>query len=531
MLLLLPILLLIITAIGIQILGRTKLNLGQTWILAIVTSTIIWILVSIIRIIDPPALVINYFEQGALNEVLLSLNFTTETWVFGFLLLTMLGAILLADSSRLSGKNNRVAWSGAMIITAAGILVCMSGSFVAFILTSTFLDITLLIVGLASNQHSGKLREVVVEFSVRVAGSLILITTLGNSNLDLSISQPEVISALLPFFIISLILRMGIFRSGEHPSKEQPVRRNLQVLIQTIVPVTMFAFVSRLSIPPLDGIFYNLTILVLFGSVLFKAIRLTSQEIFEHKIWIEILSGLGIGLILLGLSDALLPLGIVMISVGSAISVTETRSKWTTIVLMVLMLGMIGLPFTPSYGLWLKITGTESKLSGALYNLIILLVLLGVTNNFLKTISRSFSNEKWVDVSNSMSPIILIVSPWIYLPWTSYLTGTLVGVINPGIVIGLTLSRLLFWKWWDRIRQGISYVKENLLTKFQFLAKIINDFLKLKWLSNTFRIINYLVEWLVTSTIRMLEGEGGLLWALVFLILLTTILMSLRMTS
>ena len=192
---------------------------------------------------------------------------------------------------------------------------------------------------------------------------------------------------------------------------------------------------------------------------------------------------------------------------------------------------MIGLPFTPSNGLWLKTIGMEYGFPGVLYNLIILLVLLGVTNNLRKTINRNLSNEKWVDVSNNISPIILLISPWIYLPWPSYLSGPLVGVINPGIVIGLTLSGLLFSNWWGRVSQRSKNAIERLKTEFQLLSRLINDFLQLKWLAAIIKTLNYMVEWLVTSTIRMLEGEGGLLWALVFLILITTIIVTFRITS
>ncbi len=530
MLLLLPVFLLLLTAISIQVLARTRFNVGQTWVFAIIASTAIWILVSILRIIDPPALIIRYLDPSILDGILLSFNFTTVTWVFGFLLLTLLGAILLADSSRLSGNNNPIAWSGAMVITAAGILVCMSGSFAAFILSSTFLDITLLIVGLIVNRQSGQIQEVVIEFSGRVAGSIILMTTLGNSNLDLVNSQPDVISELLPFFIISLILRMGVIHSNKVSSISQPVRRNLQIFIQMIVPVTVFAFISRLSFPLLQGLFFRLTIFVLFGIVLIKAIKLLSQKIFDPKIWIEILAILGIGSILLEQTKAILPIGIVMISIGGAISITEARSKWTSVILMVLMLGMIGLPYTPSNGIWLEATSMESGFAGLFHNLIIFLALLGVSNNFLKKISMNSSNEKWVDFSNGMSPIILMVSPWIYLPWTNYLSGTIIGMIGAGIVIGISLSRLLLRKWWVKITQNVTNVAEKLKTDFQFFESLGNNFLKLTWLTNIFKALNYMVEWLVTSTIRMLEGEGGLLWALVLLILLTSIIVSIRTT-
>jgi hypothetical protein len=531
MLLLLPVLLLIIAAIAIQVLGRIRFSIAQSWIFAIVTSNIIWILFSLLRIIDPPLLAMNYLDQEILNGIQLSFHFNATTWIYGFLLLTMLSAILLVDSSRLAGKNNLIAWSGAMVITAAGILVCMSGSFVAFILASTFLDVSLLTVGLVANRQSSQVKEVIIDFSLRVAGTFILITTFGDINFDLMSLQSEIPGGAFFIFLAGLILRMGVVHTSGRSASEYPIRRNLQILIQMIVPVTMFALISRLSIPTLDGSLYGLIFFTLIGIALVKALRQTFQKIGDQKVWIDVLSVLGIGLLLLEQTNAILPLGIIMISIGGAVSVTDTRLKRTNIILLILMLGMIGLPFTPSNGLWIKSIGMEFGFRVLLYNLALFLVILGVSNNFLNPISRNLSTEKWVEVSNSMSPIILMISPWIYLPWNKALTGTANGVIIPGILIGIILVRLVFWKWWFEIADRVVQLKEKISPEIHVTRKLIDDLLKFKWLINSFKAINRIVEWLVTSTIRMLEGEGGLLWALVFLILITSIIVTYRIIS
>jgi hypothetical protein len=531
MLLLLPVLFLIIAAIAIQVLGRIRFSIAQSWIFAMVTSSIIWILFSVLRIIDPPLLAVNYLDQGILNGIQLIFHFNATTWVFGFLLLTMLSAILLVDLSRLSGKNNLVAWSGAMVVTAAGILVCMSGSFVAFILASTFLDLSLLTVGLVANRQSSQVKEVVVDFSLRVAGTFILLTTFSNNNFDLMSLQSESSGGVFFIFLAGLILRMGVIHPSGTSMPEYPIRRNLLILIQMIVPVTTFAIISRLSIPTLDGSIYGFIFFTLIGIALVKALRQTFRKSGDQKAWIDVISILGIGLLLLEQTNAILPLGIVMISIGGAVSVTDPRLKRTNVFLIILMLGMIGLPFTPSNGLWIKSIGMEFGFRVFLYNLALFLVILGVSKNFLNNISRNLSNKKWVDASNSMSPIILMISPWIYLPWNKSLTGTAIGMIIPGILIGFILARLVFWKWWHKIVQHVGQVIEKIGSEVHVITKLIADLLKFKWLVNLLKAINRIVEWLVTSTIRMLEGEGGLLWALVFLVLITSIIVTYRIIS
>lgn len=111
------------------------------------------------------------------------------------------------------------------------------------------------------------------------------------------------------------------------------------------------------------------------------------------------------------------------------------------------------------------------------------------------------------------------------------MTGTPIGMIIPGILFVIFLTRLVFRKWWSNIAQVVVRVNDKLSADFHVLKKILNDFLKLKWLASVFKALNRGVEWLVTSTIRMLEGEGGLLWALVFLILITSIIVTYRITS
>jgi hypothetical protein len=124
-----------------------------------------------------------------------------------------------------------------------------------------------------------------------------------------------------------------------------------------------------------------------------------------------------------------------------------------------------------------------------------------------------------------------MISPWIFLPWNKSLTGTPIGMVIPGILFVIFLTRLVFRKWWPNITQGVLKVTDKLSADFHVLKKLLDDFLRLKWLASIFKALNRVVEWLITSTIRMLEGEGGLLWALVFLILITSIIVTYRISS
>lgn len=528
MLLLIPVILLILSAVAIQILGRTRLNIAQTWILAMLVSSVAWISFIVLRILEPASFGVNYLSTSPESTTRIFFNFNETTWVLGFLLVTILGAILLSDSSRLTEKNNLAIWSGAMMITATGIIACMAESIVAFILVSTFLDVSLLIIQLAENPRRIHQQGMLLEFTLRVSGTLILLTMLGYTAVSSTTPQIEIPGSIFPFVILGVILRLGIIHPYRSSQEVVSPRRNLQILNITVVPITMFVFLSRVTALFTPNFAFYSLFAGIMGLTLMRAGSFFSSGKNDQKIWADTISGLGITAFLLGDPTTILPLGIILVVCSGIISTSGTRAKWTNIILLVLFLSVIGLPFTPTSSLWIVPSGGNLPVLSVVYDVVLLIALLGITTDLLPNRNIQLTSEKWIGLSNDLSPILLIVSPWIFLPWIENLPGKKIGFIFAFVIIIVTSTRTFLQKRVMNKSPQMEIQDKPGLSKYSFLWAQLEQFFQLRWFLNIIKVINLFVKWLVTTLIRVLEGQGGLLWALVFLILITSILITSR---
>ena len=138
MILFIPVFILLLFGITIQVLGRTRLNVVQTWIFTIFGAILAWLTFILIKVLGVDPLVTSYITSET------SLKFQTiflvddKNWMYGFLLLTLLITVLFLDSSRLTWKNNLIAWSCALIVGAAGVLALHVGFCYCFLTDISF---------------------------------------------------------------------------------------------------------------------------------------------------------------------------------------------------------------------------------------------------------------------------------------------------------------------------------------------------------------------------------------------------------
>ena len=200
MILFIPVFILLLFGITIQVLGRTRLNVVQTWIFTIFGAILAWLSFILIKVLGVDPLVTSFLTSES------SLKFQTiflvadKNWVYGFLLLTLLITVLFMDSSRLTWKNNLTAWSGALIIGAAGLLASMSGSVIAFLLTSATIDIFSLSSQIIFQREERSIRRAITDFVLRVTGSFLIMAGLVLNG------EPDVLMVSA-----GLALRLGVF--------------------------------------------------------------------------------------------------------------------------------------------------------------------------------------------------------------------------------------------------------------------------------------------------------------------------------
>lgn len=531
MLLLIPVFLLLIAAIALQVLSRWRFSIIQSWVFSISAVILVWFSYIGLRILNPTGWTIPYIKTNPTQELSIVMQFSSATWVFGFLLLTLLLAVILADSNRLPGKNNLLGWSSAMVITASAVLACMSASLVAFLLACTFLDITLFVVQMSSQNRPEQLNFSVIEFALRIIGSFLLMAVLGGQEAGIANSISEIPAKMMSLVLLGLTLRIGIFSIGGAVSGAFPVRKTYNFLTLVVVPITIFALISRLPALNLEGSFYPLMAGVVVILTLINLLRFYTSNIgSENRIpWIAVCSGLGLILVFINREISILPLGIVMLVIGNLLSVNESATRNTRFILAVLMIGLLGLKFTPSVGIWIGKGDNSPIINVISYNLILFLALSKALNSFIKNIKIHSDNEKWIELSTGLGPILLVLSPWVFLPWTKLVKGQWIDLVMPILII--VTASLLFLTKTSRIVQFTSRLIKRPNFESSFYFRYAREFFQLKWLSRWVSGIYNIISGLVKGLVRLLEGDGGLLWAFVFLILLTTVIYSYQLFS
>jgi len=141
MLSLLPVFMLLLSAIVIQAVGRVTKRAGSTWWLATIFSSITWLSLILVGLLDPSEFVINDWLPAPYPFTTIIFEFTRQTWIFGFLLVTMLLAVILYNARHLESPYYLNKITGSMVITAFGLLAVLSRSNLAFVLTWSLIDL------------------------------------------------------------------------------------------------------------------------------------------------------------------------------------------------------------------------------------------------------------------------------------------------------------------------------------------------------------------------------------------------------
>lgn len=134
MLILIPIILLLFFAGGINLLvSRYKLSLGTTWLITAAAVLIVWVSLIIFRIILPEGVSITNWSPQGIGADVLVFKLSERTWIFAFLLVSLLIGVIFTDTIRFGQSNNLVTWAGSMVLTAVGLLSIYSQTFLAVI--------------------------------------------------------------------------------------------------------------------------------------------------------------------------------------------------------------------------------------------------------------------------------------------------------------------------------------------------------------------------------------------------------------
>jgi hypothetical protein len=175
MLIFVPILLLLFGAITIAIIYRVKTRVGLTWLVAVGSSLVAWLIMALMRLYLPTTIPLINWEPETLFYASPFLMVDYISWPYAIALITINIAFIFTDSARSKTNINPMNWAGSMAITAIGLMALLAGNPLTMVLAWALVDGVEFVYLLSVQQDNRHNHHIILLYASRLL-SLIMFT-------------------------------------------------------------------------------------------------------------------------------------------------------------------------------------------------------------------------------------------------------------------------------------------------------------------------------------------------------------------
>jgi hypothetical protein len=504
---------LLLTAIVLLVLQFVAPNFRYNWLIATGGALLGWISVFVWQIQMPIALQFPAWQPASLFSQSPTFVGDGIAWTFSVSLSTLCLAIILTSVVR--GNFPRpINWVGTLILTALGILAVLADNPLTLVLIWAAIDISELIAQMRVAEDPGLNERTVIAFASRAAGIFVLlwadmVSVANGQALDFRSAPPQ--AGL--YLVLAAGLRMGVLPLHLPYSGELSLRRGFGTALRMISAASSLILLARipsisLTAPLTPYLLILVSLTAVYGG--WQWLR-APEELTARPFWL-----IGMGSLAIAAALRANPIGATawscgLILAGGALFLSSEQNKWLTRALLIGAWGISGLPFSLTATGWTTGMAPPILTWLAWPSLIAAhaMLLAGFVRHSLRTTTRLSSDDQPIWAKN---------------------------VYPVGISLLLLITILLgLFGWEGRLQFGSWFV--GLLTSLLTIALI--------WLTPRLRILNPVrahwvrptnTSWLewgyqllwnlyrqlgrVSNVIsNMLEGESGVMWTLLFLVL------------
>jgi hypothetical protein len=507
--LILPIFILILAAFIMLVIRLLRADFAYHWLIATIGAFIALPMVLFIGVQLPQTDSLITWKPEILFPSSLILTADRISWPYAVGLITLVLAMMLTEVARAT-ESMWSAWAAGLLLGALGVFAAFSGNPLTILLAWTVIDLFELLILLAQTIPNAMRERVVMAFSVRILGSGILFAAvLLTSSVGLEWTFANIPSQAVVLLLVAIGLRLGVLPAYMPMLHESGTRRGLGSILNlvpaaaSLVLLNRTAFVVESStIVTVLLVFVGLTAIYAGASWVFA-----KDELEGAPAWILGMASLCAAAAMLAQPIASQAWGMAVLLPGGLIfytSVLERRMLW---LLLLGLLGVSALPFTPAWNGSLMYA-PPYKIALVIFFIVQVLFMYGYIRHALRTREGLIGVERWVWLIYPLGLALLPLLHFLYGWWafigfdnltpSSWMLG-IVALLLTLLLVGVT-----------RFGPRISLERVTLLEtlfSLQWLYRLI-------WA--VFRAVESVIQFITT----VLEGEGGLLWAFLMLVVL-----------
>ena len=513
MLTLVAIALLLLTPVIMFLVRLARPGFAYYWLIAATGVLLAWPLTMLAGLNLPQTIPLITWQPQSLFSGSPHLLVDHLSWPFAIGVSTLVSAVILTAVARMQQINWR-AWAGSLILGGLGLIAVLAGNPLTLLLAWAALDLAELLILLLQVLSSSGRERIVIAFSARAVGLFLLVwaNILGRTSgvsLTFDAIPPNVILLLL----FAAALRLGVLPLHVPFLQELPLRRGLGTMLRLIPAAASLVLLTRTAAAGVPGAFVPYLLALVGLSALYSAYSWASapDELSGRPFWVLGLASLSVAAALRSLPTASLAWGIALLLSGGLLFLYSARHKYLLAVGILGLLGFSGLPFTPA---WEGMRLYQPPFTPLLIAFLLAQALLavGYIRHMLQVSESLMGVERWVW---AIYPLGLLL-----LPITHFLVGLRMRMAEEGMGLTGWLAGLLV----TGLIGLILYLNRRVPRLPDPLRPVLHTLLSLNWVYTLFWAVYRFLGRMVAVTTNLLEGEGGVLWALVLLAILFSIL-------
>lgn len=511
MLILVSCLLLFVTALALMVLLVVQPNARYAWLVAVGGGMMALVSVFLWLAQIPFDFSLPVWKPLTLFVNPISFRADGLSWPFAVSIAALTLTILLTVVAR-PAFTNSYTWAGTLALGGLGILAVTANNPLTLLMIWSALDITELLAQLRSVDGPVNNEKVVTSFSTRAFGSFLLLWA---NIVSISAGNAFNFQSIAPssglYLVVAAGLRLGVLPLHLPYSSESTLRRGFGTSLRLISAASSLVLLSHVPVGSLSSgltpflIAFGIVAAIYGGWMWLRA----PDELTGRPYWIISLAALSVLSALSGNPLGAVAWGCALILVGGMLFLSSVQNVWLNRAMLVGVWSLSALPFSLTASAWIGTLGFFIPFVIAAQALLI----AGFVRHALRPGGRDSldSQESW---TRSVYPA--------------------------GIILLIVLQLLLGFFGWDGSLQIGAWLQAIIVSVLTFgliwatpRFRILNP-IRAHWVSSTVsRVDNaYKSLWAIyrllarisATIIVTLEGESGIMWTLLFLVLFVSLM-------